>query len=115
MQQQPPEQFHVTVVSFQEEVKGWLAFLNKVRPALQILEGYAQLLITLQTYCRSRVLPFDAAAQARFTELRGQGLGVSTRDLRIACIALTTGSTLLSRNLRDFRRVPGLVVEDWTV
>ena len=28
--------------------------------------------------------------------------------------ALAIGGTLLSRNLRDFRRVPGLVVEDWT-
>lgn len=35
-------------------------------------------------------------------------------DLRIACIALVTSSTLLSRNLRDFRKVPGLAVEDWT-
>jgi predicted nucleic acid-binding protein len=24
------------------------------------------------------------------------------------------GSTLLSGNLRDFRQVPGLIVEDWT-
>jgi predicted nucleic acid-binding protein len=36
-------------------------------------------------------------------------------DLRIASIALTTGATLLSRNLRHFRRVPGLASEDWTV
>ncbi len=35
-------------------------------------------------------------------------------DLRIASIALTTDSTLVSRNLRDFKKVPGLVVEDWT-
>ena len=36
-------------------------------------------------------------------------------DLRIASIAIVTNSTLLSRNLRDFRRVPGLTAEDWTV
>lgn len=29
-------------------------------------------------------------------------------------IALATESTLLSRNLKDFRRVPNLSVEDWT-
>jgi tRNA(fMet)-specific endonuclease VapC len=36
-------------------------------------------------------------------------------DLRIASIALVTQATLLSRNLRHFRRVPGLTVQDWTV
>lgn len=34
-------------------------------------------------------------------------------DLRIASIVLANGATLLSRNLRDFDRVPGLRVENW--
>ncbi|ETX07465.1 MAG: hypothetical protein ETSY2_11025 [Candidatus Entotheonella gemina] len=35
-------------------------------------------------------------------------------DLRIASIALSRNMTVLSRNLVDFMRVPGLRVEDWT-
>lgn len=35
--------------------------------------------------------------------------------LKIAAIALANNATLLSKNLRDFSKVPGLKVEDWSV
>jgi tRNA(fMet)-specific endonuclease VapC len=60
------------------------------------------------------VLSFTTSAQVRFAELRLCCPRLKTLDLRIASIALTTDLTLLSRNLRDFRQVPGLAVEDWT-
>jgi tRNA(fMet)-specific endonuclease VapC len=40
---------------------------------------------------------------------------VGTKDLQISAIVLAHDATLLSRNLVDFRKVPGLRVEDWTV
>jgi tRNA(fMet)-specific endonuclease VapC len=36
-------------------------------------------------------------------------------DLRIASIALSQGLILLTRNTRDFSKVPGLVTQDWTI
>ncbi len=36
-------------------------------------------------------------------------------DLRIAAIALTNNALLLSADLDDFERVPGLKVENWLV
>jgi tRNA(fMet)-specific endonuclease VapC len=35
-------------------------------------------------------------------------------DLKIAAIAFSQDALLLSSNLKDFRRIPGLKVEDWT-
>lgn len=35
-------------------------------------------------------------------------------DLRIASIVLAHDAALLSANLSDFRKVPGLKVEDWS-
>ena len=45
-------------------------------------------------------------------ETRGQVIGPN--DLLIAAIALTHGLTLVTNN-REFSRVPGLRIEDWTV
>lgn len=60
-------------------------------------------------------LPFTEAAIARYDDLVALKLNVGKNDLRIAAITLEHGGTLVSRNLRDFQRVPGLTVEDWSV
>jgi tRNA(fMet)-specific endonuclease VapC len=36
-------------------------------------------------------------------------------DLRIASIAISRGLVLLTRNARDFSKIPELVIEDWTI
>ncbi|WP_292871598.1 type II toxin-antitoxin system VapC family toxin [Nostoc sp. LPT] len=44
--------------------------------------------------------------------LRSQQVRVSTMDLRIAAIAISGNLVLLTRNVSDFCKVPGLVTED---
>ncbi len=36
-------------------------------------------------------------------------------DLKIAAIALANNATVLTKNIQDFGRVPGLGVEDWSL
>jgi tRNA(fMet)-specific endonuclease VapC len=66
---------------------------------------------------RVRVVPFDEAATTRYGTLRAQlekrGSPIGPLDTLIAAHALSTGRTLASHNVREFRRVPGLKVEDW--
>ncbi|HEY8476786.1 MAG TPA: PIN domain-containing protein [Chloroflexota bacterium] len=63
------------------------------------------------------VLPFDASAARCYGEIRAelerQGTPLGDGDLRIAAIALDRGLTVVTGNIRHFRRVPNLTVENW--
>jgi tRNA(fMet)-specific endonuclease VapC len=114
LSEHPSEELCTSIISFHEQVKGWMALINRARSGDRIVLAYSELKGALDYYCAVRVLPFDKAAQERFADLRQKRARIGTMDLRIASIALATGCLLLSRNLRDFRQVPGLRVEDWT-
>lgn len=113
--QHRPADFAFSVVSFHEQVLGAHTFISRVRTTADVIRGYTLLLEILQGFVAAPVLPFDAAAAAVFDRLRAQRIRVATMDLRIAAIALSRGLVLLTRNIGDFSRVPGLVTEDWTV
>jgi tRNA(fMet)-specific endonuclease VapC len=61
-------------------------------------------------------LPFDDAAARHYGEIRHQlevqGRVIGPNDLKIAAIARAHGLTVVSAD-PEFRRVSGLVVEDW--
>jgi tRNA(fMet)-specific endonuclease VapC len=63
------------------------------------------------------ILPFGAAearaAAAIRVALSNGGRAIGATDVLIAATALTNGCTLVTRNRREFDRVPGLEVEDW--
>ncbi len=54
-------------------------------------------------------------ALAEYDRLVGLKLNVKRNDLRIAAVALHAGATVVTRNARDFGRVPGLIWQDWAV
>jgi tRNA(fMet)-specific endonuclease VapC len=62
------------------------------------------------------VLPFDAAAAMHYGRIIAQRGWSKGRDYdrMIAAHAISSGSTLVTDNLADFRDVPGLAVENWT-
>lgn len=107
--------FALSITSFHEQVLGGHAYLNRSRSTVDLIRGYRFLMEILQCYMANPVLPFDAAAAAIFDGLQAQSLRVGRMDLRIAAVALSQCLILLTRNLRDFGRVPGLITEDWTI
>jgi tRNA(fMet)-specific endonuclease VapC len=104
----------VTVVSYEEQVRGWLGYVAAARSMVEQVTGYKRLLQQLQNYCDWRVLAFDEAAAVELQALRKCKLRVGTMDLKIAAITLVHDATLLTGNTSDFQRVPGLKIEDWS-
>jgi tRNA(fMet)-specific endonuclease VapC len=66
---------------------------------------------------RLETLPFDEAAADHAADIRAdlerKGETIGAYDLLIAGHARSRGLTLVSGNLREFRRVEGLRCEDW--
>ena len=106
--------FYWSIVSFHEEVLGWNAYISRSRDVRGVVKGYAKFQQILADFAAAQVLAFDQTAADIFVELRRQKLRVPTMDLRIAAMALAREMTVLTRNLSDFGKIPGLRVEDWT-
>lgn len=72
-------------------------------------------LLTLLSWLPS--LPFAGDATWRFGEIRAtlarQGKPIGPYDLQIASIALSHGLTLVTDNVDEFSRIPGLEIENW--
>jgi tRNA(fMet)-specific endonuclease VapC len=65
---------------------------------------------------RLSVLPYDRAAEhfGQFrTLLESAGASIGPYDLQIASIAMARGLVVVTHNVNEFSRVPGLVIEDW--
>jgi len=67
---------------------------------------------------RVAVVPFDGVAGARYADVRAAleatGMPIGDLDTLIASHALACACVLVTNNVREFARVPGLAVEDWT-
>lgn len=114
LRQVAPEQRGTTIISFEEQMRGWMGYLAKARQVAKQIEAYRRLHRQLDMYGQMVVLDFNETAATEFQRLSGARLRIGTMDLKIAAIVLAHDATLLSRNLRDFRQINGLKVEDWT-
>jgi tRNA(fMet)-specific endonuclease VapC len=103
----------VTIISFEEQLRGWLEYVKRARPP-QLPKGYSKLHELNEDFSTRPVLPFDQAAAEEYQNLQRAKVRIGTMDLRIAAICISNREILLTRNLRHFEKVPGLRVEDWT-
>jgi len=64
------------------------------------------------------IVPFDENDAIAYGQIRAhleaQGLAIGALDTLIAAQAVQYNLILVTNNVREFARVPGLVIEDWT-
>jgi tRNA(fMet)-specific endonuclease VapC len=104
----------ITVISVEEQLSGWYTLLRRTRRRDHLALAYQSLADSIPFLADFSILAYPEAAMERFDRLATLKLAIRKMDLRIAAIALENGAVVVTRNLRDFQRVPGLLVQDWT-
>ncbi|MGB5968513.1 MAG: type II toxin-antitoxin system VapC family toxin [Spirulinaceae cyanobacterium] len=110
-----PEEIATTIVTAEEQMRGWLNAIRRTSNSEQLVWAYQGLSGAVEYFTKTKLLDFDLAAYNCYQELIKQRIRIGSQDLRIASVVLAVEGILVTRNRRDFERVPDLVIEDWTI
>jgi len=106
----------ITIVTRIETLQGRFAFLLKAATGDELLRAQLWLEKTIESLAEvETVLTITPAVAAEFDRLRQNKKlkKIGRGDLLIAAIVLANRASLVTRNLKDFRLVPGLQIENW--
>jgi tRNA(fMet)-specific endonuclease VapC len=103
----------ITVITIEEVTQGWLARLRRCKTPGDQIAIYARLRKAVEVLSDWDVLPWDVEAVAIYERLQKARVRAGALDLKIASIALASDATLLTRNRRDFAKIPRLRMENW--
>jgi|ERR1043165_8142995 tRNA(fMet)-specific endonuclease VapC len=109
------DQLCVTTITLEEQIGGWSALARSARPPQQDEQAAMLLAALVVSWNRFGLVPMTVAARTQFDLLVSAKLNVKHNDLRIAAIAMQIGAIVVTRNRRDFGRIAGLIIEDWSV
>ena len=105
----------ITIITWEEQMRGRLNVIRQATSSEQRILAYTRLLSTIHFLQNFSIINFDAMADRNYMQLQAQKIRVGTQDLRIASIALSGSAVVVTRNHKDFGKVPNLMLEDWTV
>jgi tRNA(fMet)-specific endonuclease VapC len=111
----PDESFPTSIITYDEQMRGWMQRFGESKTVADDIRVYERLHAHIRFYSTVTIFDFNALAATEFQRLRHLRVRIGTMDLRIAAIALANDATVWTRNLVDFRKVPGLRVEDASV
>lgn len=110
-----PADIVTTIITRIEILRGRFEFVLKAADGGQLLQAQEWLVRSVELLDQITNVPLDASAAQQFDKLRlnRKLKKIGRADLLIAATALAHGATLVTRNLKHFRQVPGLKVENW--
>jgi tRNA(fMet)-specific endonuclease VapC len=115
MAMHPRRDVGCAIVSLHEQFLGCQAYIAKARNEPTLLKGYYMLQTVFEQFVKTNIVPFQHAEYAELARLQAAPVRINTMDLRIGATALANNLILVTRNTVDFNKVPGLVLEDWTI
>lgn len=112
----PVNQQAVPVIVIEEIIRGRLNVIRQAeagKAKVGLERAYELFQETFSDTRRLQILAYTSQAESLYQQWKHQGIHVSTHDLRIAAICVAHNTKLITRNRRDFERIPGLAVEFW--
>jgi tRNA(fMet)-specific endonuclease VapC len=113
LRSQPAATVGIGVITVEEALRGRPARLARSGDGAARIRHHAFLEQALVDFAQFPVVSYDQAVEDEFQRIRHIRIG--TQDLKIAATALANRLPLVTGNRRDFAKVPGLVIEDWSV
>ncbi len=112
----PAHEQAVPIIGIEEIIRGRLNVIRQAeagRSSVSIARAYELFEETFRDFRRIHILSYTPQTESLYQQWRQQDIRIATHDLRIAAICVAHAASLISRNRRDFERVPGLMVEFW--
>jgi tRNA(fMet)-specific endonuclease VapC len=109
------EEVAITLITRIEILQGRFAFVLKAENGEKLLRAQQRLRESENDLTRFTVVSIGPTAAEEFDRLRTTRRlkTIGRGDLLIAALTLAARATLVTRNRKDFGRVPGLVIENW--
>jgi tRNA(fMet)-specific endonuclease VapC len=105
----------ITIITKVEVLRGRIDYLVKAESGASLLKAQELLFRTETLLNELLIIPIDRSASIEFDRLRdiSKFRKIGRADLLIASITLANRATLVTRNLRHFKQIPGLKLENW--
>ncbi len=104
----------ITIITVEEQFLGWYTRARQAKGDDDIASAYDRTTEFAGFIKQLPIISFTAKAIQDYRQLKALKLNVGKKDLCIAAIGRTLSATVVTGNLSDFARVPGLPVEDWS-